>query len=197
MSTYSQTLTWYTRNAEQFEKGALACDTPEDLVTFAQKLKGDKLLDAGCGVGRDMITFKNLGFNVTGLEPTPALATKTRQRTNLPVRTRNLAHPIQDSWDGIWCLAVLVHIPLQDWEAAISNIWNALAPGGWAYISVKEGNTGAYTDSQGRPLTLVSHADLETLVSKVTSNHMITKLDAKTSTGTLVPWLNIWLHKDS
>lgn len=73
MSTHSDTLRWYTQNAETFEKGAMACDTPKDLVTFAQKLKGDKVLDAGCGIGRDMLTFTNLGLDVTGLEPTLAL----------------------------------------------------------------------------------------------------------------------------
>lgn len=197
MSAHNDTLRWYTRNADAFEKGALACDTPKDLVTFAQKLKGAKVLDAGCGVGRDMLTFTNLGLDVTGLEPTPALASKARERTQLPVLTRSLAQPIEETWDGVWCLAVLVHIPLDQWESVISNIWNALNPGGWAYISVKKGNTGESVDSQGRPLTLVSHEDLKALVSNVTSHHMITTLNANTSTGEIVPWLNIWLHKDT
>jgi SAM-dependent methyltransferase len=46
---------------------------------------GSKVLDAGCGSGRDMLWLTERGFNCTGLERSPELAALAREHSGLPV----------------------------------------------------------------------------------------------------------------
>ena len=53
----------------------------EQLITTLMPLDGrERLLDAGCKTGRNLLLFRRLGCTVTGLEPSPEFADKARNR---------------------------------------------------------------------------------------------------------------------
>ena len=59
------TLQYYNNNADSFIDNTFNADVTTDIHSFIKKVKpGGKILDVGCGSGRDTLIFKNLGFNV-------------------------------------------------------------------------------------------------------------------------------------
>lgn len=77
---------------------------------------GAKILDLGAGSGRDVQSLLNMGYDVYGIEPVDELRKlaldkhqKLRERLwdgKLP----NLPKDLTNSFDGVLCSAVLMHI---------------------------------------------------------------------------------------
>jgi tellurite methyltransferase len=117
-----------------------------DIYLFDQLLKGRfdrrrRILDAGCGHGRNLVYFLRNGFDVFAIDGDPTAvgvtrALATRLRPDLPVQ--NIRHgPLQvlpwgnESMDGVISSAVL-HFVADDHEFArlLTEMWRVLAPGG-------------------------------------------------------------------
>ena len=65
----NKTLEYYNENADKFILGTLNVD----MMTIQKKFisyipKNGKVLDLGCGSGRDSLFFKTLGYNVTAID---------------------------------------------------------------------------------------------------------------------------------
>ena len=92
-----------------------------------------KVLDIGCGTGKHLKALKDSGFEVYGLEPSPALRTIARRELpgaviqaggfdSLP--EFNTAH---GPWDLIFCIGnTLSHLPQSRLPGFLSDIKNAL-----------------------------------------------------------------------
>ncbi|MBK1618435.1 SAM-dependent methyltransferase [Lamprobacter modestohalophilus] len=108
---------------------------------FLDKLApGATILDAGCGSGRDALAFRERGFAVTAMEPSPVLARMAAVHCGLPVVIRRF----QDlDWharfDGIWACASLLHVPLAELPGVFHRLAQALRPDGVLYVSFKYG----------------------------------------------------------
>ena len=71
------TLQYYNTNADSFIDNTFNADVSTDIHNFIKKVKsGGKILDVGCGSGRDALIFKNLGFNVTAFDVSEELVKK-------------------------------------------------------------------------------------------------------------------------
>lgn len=192
-----QTTTWYDTHAKAFQKGAESCDTSEDLTAFAALVKpGGRLLDIGCGTGRDLAWFKDKGFQTKGLEPSAELRALCKEKGVEVEDTPLGLFTDTAQWDGIWCLGVFVHIPLDSWQDSFYRIIKALAPGGVARVSLKEG-VGESIDSQGRVLARMTRNDLEALLKPLRSSlrvsFTIRAHIAPTSNGHSTTWLEVTL----
>ena len=70
-SKYKQTLEWYEKNASHYSEKSKANSTIDrkQLDDFVKYIcKGEKILDAGCGSGRDTSIFINLGYDAIGID---------------------------------------------------------------------------------------------------------------------------------
>ncbi len=108
---------------------------------FIEKLSGNKILDLGSGPGNHAEYFAKKGFDVLCVdisEKMIALCKKKGLRTEV-MDIENLAFPAQ-SFDGVWAMASLLHIPKSNITGVISNIAKILKPGGILAVSVKEGS---------------------------------------------------------
>ncbi|RYZ42609.1 MAG: class I SAM-dependent methyltransferase [Myxococcaceae bacterium] len=101
---------------------------------------GALILDVGCGSGRDSLAFLRRGFRVTALEPCEALAAHAEMLLGQPV-TRQRAQKVnaEDTFDGIWACASLLHVPASETPAVLARLARALRPGGVLYVSYKLG----------------------------------------------------------
>lgn len=188
--------TWYNTHTNSFKTGAAACDPSLDLTKFTQSLpQHATILDVGCGTGRDLNWLHNKGFLVEGLEPSSALATIAQQEGHTIHQNDLLSFTPTKLYQGIWCMAVLMHMPLTTWPDALEKIASMLATKGIAHIHVKEGN-GESFDPQGRPLALIAENTLLQMAENIPyTTHTLRRQIAKTSTQTLVPWLTLELTK--
>ena len=121
------------------------------LEAFAQSLPGKRLLDLGCGPGRDARHFASLGFEVTAVDyseamiraaQTEAIAANAPRFSVLDMRDVGRAFPA-NAFDGAWVCASLLHVPAPDVPAVLAGIHTVLTAGGRVLITLKGGLPGA------------------------------------------------------
>ncbi len=132
-------------NAQAFADGTWNADLSEIRNRFIgslppQATRTPTILDLGCGSGRDALAFREMGFVVFAMDPSPDMVEIARSRAAVPV-SRGGAEDLQDEerFDGIWACASLLHIRKSDLGNALERIRRALIPGGVLYASFKWG----------------------------------------------------------
>ena len=118
---------------------------------FLSRLPGHaRILDAGCGSGRDAMHFAALGHDVCAFDAHPELVALAREHMGVAVMQLTFAQvDFEATFDGIWACASLLHLPPTDLPDALARLTRALAPGGVLAVSFKHGR-GARHDRAGR-----------------------------------------------
>jgi SAM-dependent methyltransferase len=102
-------------------------------LTLAQIPQDSRILDVGCGTGRWVRRYAQLGFRPTGLDRTSGmLTTARRQKTAAPLLAGE-AHrlPFPDgSFDCVTDVTVVQHIPSELQPQALGEMIRVLNPGG-------------------------------------------------------------------
>lgn len=100
-----------------------------------------RVLDAGCGSGRDLLAMRRAGMMATGLDYSPALAELAREHSGCEVVVGDLrAPPFTDgAFDAVWAAACLLHLERPDVLPALRQLHRLLVPGGAFFASVKSG----------------------------------------------------------
>ena len=100
-----------------------------------------RILDLGCGPGRDARAFSERGYGVEAMDPSPTMAELTRDYSGVPVRVLRVQDLAEEgAYDGVWACASLLHVPWAELPAAFQRIARALRPGGVLYASFKLGD---------------------------------------------------------
>jgi SAM-dependent methyltransferase len=103
--------------------------------------EGAHVLDAGCGSGRDSRSFLEKGYEVTAFDASEALVALASEHAGIPVlRMRFDELHFEESFDGVWACASLLHVPQREMDGAISNLSRSLKPGGVFYASFRYGD---------------------------------------------------------
>lgn len=99
-----------------------------------------KILDLGCGSGRDSIYFRSIGFEIVALDASPKMCQIAYRYLKDNVVCGNILDLCYDrEFDGIWACASMLHIPRKDQQLAWKTIVKALRQNGYAYVSYKYG----------------------------------------------------------
>ncbi|MCU6179625.1 class I SAM-dependent methyltransferase [Enterobacter roggenkampii] len=136
------TLHYYQNHAQEFFDGTVNVDMTPLYEAFTQRLPhGARVLDAGCGSGRDAKAFHEMGYEVDAFDASSAMVTLAKQHTGLPVQLMTFSEiDGKAQYDGIWCCASLLHVPSSELPAVMQKLADALKPGGVWYVSFKYGN---------------------------------------------------------
>ena len=118
---------------------------------------GSRILDIGCGTGRDLRALIAAGYKACGIEPVDELRKRTIQ--NHPELSDCLKPGVlpgykeEKKYDGILCSAVLMHIPQGQQLEAFLDIRNLLKVGGRLLLSLpadRDDLDDEYRDPDGR-----------------------------------------------
>ncbi len=133
---------YYNQNAASFFRSTADVDMSALHEAFLVRLPaGGRILDAGCGSGRDAKAFALRGYDVTAFDASPELANLASANCGFDVAVRTFSDVNEiDAYDGIWSCASLLHVADQDMSGAIGRLWRALRPGGCLYLSFKLGS---------------------------------------------------------
>jgi SAM-dependent methyltransferase len=134
---------FYDTHVQEYAAVSATYDLTSLWDAFAQRVPpGSRVLDAGCGTGRDMIALSRRGYVVEGLDYSAPIAEYCRQQTGLPVTVADLRQPVfpPGRFGGIWCLATLLHIPRRDIDDVLRRLHDALQPGGILLTSMQKGS---------------------------------------------------------
>lgn len=102
-------------------------------------VRGQRVLDAGCGPGIWTEWLLEHGASVIAIDVTPAFIAITRRRVGerAEIRQHDLMQPLDfvpdASCDGVLCPLVLDYI--EDWEPLFREFHRVLKPGGWLVYS--------------------------------------------------------------
>lgn len=161
------TLKYYQDNAQTFFDGTANVDMSSLYETFTKHLTpGARVLDAGCGSGRDAKAFLGMGYQVEAFDASSAMVELAREHTGLPVQVKTFAEvDWKEEFDGIWCCASLLHVPAVELPGVMRRLADALKPGGVWYVSFKYGDGEREVD--GRRFTDMDASNLQTLLNAV------------------------------
>ena len=141
MDWEKQTLDFYDSNTDEFVTGTLAADMGEARERFlALVLPGGRILDFGCGSGRDTRAFLEAGYVVDAVDGSEEICRKASEVTGIPVRKMLFSElDAQCMYDGIWACASILHLPQRELAEVLRKAEAALKPGGTLYASFKYG----------------------------------------------------------
>ncbi|MGK3189274.1 class I SAM-dependent methyltransferase [Enterobacter soli] len=134
-------LHYYQNHAQDFFDGTVNVNMTPLYKAFTQHLAlGARVLDAGCGSGRDAKAFQDMGYQVDAFDASSAMVELARQHSGLPVQLMSFSEiDCKAQYDGIWCCASLLHVPFSELPAVMQKLADALKPGGVWYVSFKYG----------------------------------------------------------
>ena len=137
----NKTIDYYNQNADSFVQGTVSVDFKETQDKFLKLLTGKKVLDFGCGSGRDTKYFLESGFDVTATDGSEELCKSASTYTGIQVKHMLFQDLNEaDCYDGIWACSSILHLSKDELRIVINKMSRALKPNGIIYTSFKYGN---------------------------------------------------------
>ena len=136
-----KTLDYYNQNADAFAAGTVSVDFKKTQDRFIVALQGKKVLDFGCGSGRDSKYFLEAGLDVVATDGSEELCKVAGKYTGLPVQ-QMLFEELDDKnrYDGIWACSSILHLPKNELKIVFFKMVDALTSNGIIYTSFKYGD---------------------------------------------------------
>jgi len=136
----ARTLQDYDQHAESFWAGTRDHDVTQNYRALLDALGGRvalRLLDLGCGPGRDLMALTALGHVVTGLDGSSVFAEMARAQSGCNVLHQNFLELAlgEGQFDGVFANASLFHVPRAELPRVLSELFRALVPGGVLFCS--------------------------------------------------------------
>lgn len=131
---------FYNDNAKFYVNSIKNADISEQLQSFLRYIpKGGKILDGGCGTGRDSLHMLSQGYNVTAFDASEKMAEIASMNTglNILVDTFEKIDLPQNHFDGIWCMSSLLHVRRENMSDVLNKLYNSLKRGGYFYCTYK------------------------------------------------------------
>lgn len=144
------TLNHYETSAAIFWEGTRDHDVSQNYSALLEALparKGLKILDFGCGPGRDLAFFKSLGHLPTGLDGSKNFCDMAAAYSGCPVLQQNFLNlelPVA-SFDGVFANATMFHIPGQELGRILGELREALVPQGILFTSNPRGEAEGWS----------------------------------------------------
>ncbi|MDP8234207.1 MAG: class I SAM-dependent methyltransferase [Candidatus Saelkia tenebricola] len=137
-----KTLKYYNKHACNFYTNTINIDMRQIYIPFITLMhKGGKILDAGCGSGRDSLFFEKQGFKVTAFDASEKLSSLASKLLQKPVHCLSFEQiSFKEKFDGIWACSSLIHISKSKMNSIISKLEQVLKKNGIFYMSFKHGN---------------------------------------------------------
>jgi SAM-dependent methyltransferase len=166
--------TAYDGDADRRDQGVKSDWKIAERAHFLDTIRNEdatNLLEIGAGTGHDSLFFFENGLTVTTTDLSPENV-KHCQKKGLKAYVRdfyNLGFP-SESFDAVWALNCLLHVPSGDLPQVLTNIKTILKPDGLFYYGVYGGveEDGVYEDDRLEPkrwFTFYTDDDLKTVVS--------------------------------
>jgi 2-polyprenyl-3-methyl-5-hydroxy-6-metoxy-1,4-benzoquinol methylase len=164
---------------------------------------GGRILDIGCGSGRDLAVLHQLGFDCYGVDPTPefvAIAQHTHPELvgrielgELP----DLKNPFGSDFDGVLCSAVLMHIDIEQLSATAAAIKSCLKQGGRLLYSVPSKRldvVASNRDANGRLFIPDQAVRLNSLFSNLGFKEIAAWTNSDSMGRDAVEWVSVLLE---
>lgn len=157
----AETIAHYDETSQSFWKGTKDHDVSQNIDALLRNIEAAPpltILDLGCGPGRDLVAFRDLGHTAIGLDGSEKFVAMARKHSGCEVWHQDLLalKLPPGKFDGIFANAVLFHVPTQELSRVLVDLRHALKPEGILFSSNPRGPDieGQQGDRYGCYLTL-------------------------------------------
>ena len=155
-----KTLAHYEARADEFWEGTCDHDVSQNIDALLEAIGSVgpfRILDFGCGPGRDLLALSARGHQPVGLDGVEAFVRMAREHAGVEVWQQDflaLKLPAAD-FDGVFANASLFHVPTRELPRVLGELFDCLRPGGVLFASNprgenvegwNQGRYGAYHD---------------------------------------------------
>ena len=193
----NDSLQYYNQHAKEFFDNTIDVEFKEMQERFLKYLKpGARILDFGCGSGRDTRYFLDRGFKADAIDGSEELVKIASEYTGIVVKQMYFQDLDEnEAYDGIWACSSILHLAYEELEDVFVKMARALTPGGVLYTSFKYGT--AEGERNGRYFTDMTEEKMNELLNDVNAfNIMDIWVTADVRPGRAEEkWLNMILRK--
>jgi SAM-dependent methyltransferase len=154
------TLQHYNERAQEFRAGTQTHDVSQNIGALLRHIDARppyRILDFGCGPGRDLRAFTALGHQAIGLEGAAQFVAMARADSGCEVWQQDFLQLDLPAgyFDGVYANASLFHVPGRELPRVLGQLHATLKPGGVLFSSNPRGDNqegwnggryGAYHD---------------------------------------------------
>lgn len=139
-----RTLAYYEQSAARFWEGTRDHDVSQNIAAMLRHAVGKtplRILDFGCGPGRDLAVLSALGHEAVGLEGCESFVAMARTHSGCAVLQQDflsLDLPAA-GFDAVFANASLFHVPGRDIRRVLSALSASLKPSGVLFSSNPRG----------------------------------------------------------
>ena len=162
---------YYNQNADSFYENSVEADMSEWQNRFLCHIPaGGRILDAGCGSGRDSKAFIKKGFSVVAFDASREMCKRASELLGQEVwQMRFEEMSFEDEFDGVWACASLLHVNDKDLPEILKKIHKSLKVNGLFYASFKYGEGKRergersfidFTEESIKPILVMSRFDV-------------------------------------
>lgn len=170
---------YYDDNAQSFYRSTVDVDMKDLYSQFLPFIgAAGRILDLGCGSGRDTKHFVDLGYQVDAIDASKEMVSLASVKSGIKVKHMTFQQfSANCKYDGIWACASLLHVEPKALGSLFVQISQWLKASGLLYVSFKYGDSvrvkggRVFTDMDKRQLvSLLGESDLVLKESWVTED---------------------------
>ena len=193
----SSAVDYYNKSANTYFTTTVNADVKELYNHFVNYVPdGAKILDLGCGSGRDTKAFLDMGYEVDAIDGFEELSRLASEYTGIHIKCMDFNQLNEHCiYDAVWACASLLHVASHELPDTLERIRVSLRPNGVVYISFKHGDFEGIRD--GRYYTDMTSERFAEVLNKTNGFSIVEEWysdDVRKENSTV--WYNVILRKD-
>ncbi len=187
---------YYNQNAKDFIENTKDIDMSEFYLEFLPMIpNAGRILDIGCGSGRDSLYFQNRGFEVYAIDSSEEMIHYVSSFLGEKAQMKDVMEINEDNfYDGIWACASLLHLKKDEISKVFEKISRAMKNDSVFYLSFKHGDFEGIRN--GRYFTDLNLAAFTELIRDIPHLKIVkTWISQDKRPERNEEWLNIVLRK--
>jgi ubiquinone/menaquinone biosynthesis C-methylase UbiE len=175
----------------------------ESLLRFIDLLpENPKVVDVGCGVGRDVKYLLDKGIETFGVDISREMLNKAKEvcpTGQFLLMDMNSLAFLKENFDGVWACASAFHIPKRLIGNVLQEFNRILNKGGLIFLSVQESEVEQFHEPEGRYFAFYQREDFRGLLKE--HGFEVVHFEARSAKKTTfskpmtVTWTNFWARK--
>lgn len=186
-------MNFYDEKSFEYFNQTVNLDSSKSVKDFLKLVNGKRILELGCGSGRDSKLMLDLGYNVTSIDSSIKMCELASNYIGKKVINKNMLEiNYKNKFNGVYANACLHHLKFEELPIMYKLIYDSLKKDGISYSTFKYGKFKGYIN--GRFFTFINEDMINYLIKN--TKFKIIKYDMQNDIMSRdIKWLALYLKK--